>query len=126
MRALVLCPENSEPNLARATGDMDPERSTDKGVYMMTSGKASQKRWHLRWILKDELALARWRMTFQGGEGAELSIVMQRMFYIHCCGCGVGQQLQLGFDPSLRTLNAMGAALKRGKKNKTILYKARS
>lgn len=74
VRALALCPENSEPNLASGTGDMHSECSVHTELCIMKSGKASQKRWHLKWIWKDELTWAKWRMAFQGGRGARINI----------------------------------------------------
>lgn len=74
VRALALCPENSEPSLASGTGDMHSECSAHTELCIMEPGKASQKRWHLKWIWKDELTWAKWRMAFQGGKRACINI----------------------------------------------------
>ena len=39
----------------------------------------------------------------------------------HCCGCGVGRQLQLQLDSAWEPPHATGAALKRQKKKKRLL-----
>ena len=41
----------------------------------------------------------------------------------HCCGCGVGQQLQLQFDPlAWEPLYAMSTAPKRQNDNNNLVY----
>ena len=53
-----------------------------------------------------------------------LRIQMARIW--HCCSCGVGQWLQLRFDPILETTICHGCSPKKTKKKKSLWQKKES
>ena len=70
LRTRALCPERSEPSLARAPADRHLESWAPAQLCMMKPGEASPKRWHLKGILQNDWTWVKWRTTLEGGRRA--------------------------------------------------------
>ena len=71
LRALVLCPENSEPNLAKAMGEMSQNLTQD---FTWWSQGNLLRRGGFEMYLKAPIGIGQMRMTFQGSGKAYINM----------------------------------------------------